>query len=170
MPGVSLRPFERSISELWRTAPTRLRKRASRPFTPEQRAVWEVFRDHKRLGTEAVPNVPLWIDEHELGYVLDFLLPEYGLNVQIDRWEPSFDEEEPPDVDIDAEPDHPYNEERKFALLECRGIESVHFWDDVVREFGGEEICAEVRKELGFGRPPWLTRMEGSLPSRIAPA
>ena len=157
LPGVSLRPVDRPIAELWRTAPGWLRRRASRPFTEAQREVWRVVRDPQRLGTEALPNVPFWIEEERVGYVLDFLLPEYGVNVQIDAWHPSYEEEELPAFDPVADPDHPYNEERTAVLGAC-GIEELRYWDGFVREFGADEVCAEIRRELGFGRPPWLSR------------
>ena len=169
MPLVSLKAVELPIAEFWERAPPALRERARQPMTPVQQALWEVIRDPKRLGTEAVAMVPAWVPEFEAGYVLHFLLPEYGVNVQIDPWLPEYEQEGLPDVDFDEDPDHPYNESREEDLREAFGIETVQFWDTAVLEMGAEEACNEIRRELGFGRPPWLERMSGAKPSKVPP-
>jgi len=169
LPLVSLQPVRLPISEFWKRAPPALRERARQPMTPLQKALWDVIRDPKRLGTEAVPMVPAWVEEYEAGYVMQFLLPEYGVNVQIDPWRPEYEKPELPDIDMEADPDNPYNESRDGDLCEAFGIETCHFWDTAVKEMGVEETCEEIRRELGFGRPPWLRRMEGAKPSRIPP-
>ncbi|HEX5135644.1 MAG TPA: hypothetical protein VFY93_01635 [Planctomycetota bacterium] len=95
--------------------------------------------------------------------------PGNGVNVQIDPWLPEYDQEELPDIDPDADPNNPYNESRDEDLREAFGIETCRFWDAAVREMGVEETCEEIRRELGFGRPPWLHRMSGAKPSRVPP-
>ncbi len=169
LPLVSLQTVKVPIAEFWERAPPALRERAKRRMTPVQQALWEVIRDPKRLGTEAVAMVPAWVPEYEAGYVLHFLLPEYGVNVQIDAWLPEYEQEELPDIDFDADPDNPCNESRDADLSEAFGIETVTFWDRAVLEMGVEEACEEIRRELGFGRPPWLERMAGSRPSKVPP-
>ncbi len=168
-PLVSLQPVRLPIAEFRERAPPALRERARQPMTPLQQALWEVIRDPKRLGTEAVAMVPAWVEEYEAGYVMHFLLPEYGVNVQIDPWLPEYEQEEFPDIDPDADPDNPHNESRDGDLCETFGIETVHFWDAAVREMGVQETCEEIRRELGFGRPPWLDRMSGAKPSKVPP-
>jgi hypothetical protein len=168
-PLVSLRCLKRPVEEFWATAPSWLQDRARLPMTPVQLALWEVIRDPARLGTAAVARVPAWVAEYEAGYVLHFLLPEYGVNVQIDPWKPEYEQEEPPDIDFDEDPDHPLNDSRDEDLLETFGIETVTFWDTAVLEMGAEETCEEIRRELGFGRPPWMQRIDGARPSKVAP-
>lgn len=169
MPLVSLQPIRQRLEEFWERAPPELRDRARRPMTPLQQELWEVIRDPKRLGTEAVAMVPAWVAEYEAGYVMHFLLPEYGVNVQIDPWLPEYEGEELPDVDTEADPDNPWNESRDDDLREIFGIETCRFWDAAVREMGVEETCEEIRRELGFGRPPWMRRMEGARSSKVPP-
>lgn len=168
MPLVSLKAVTLPVAEFWKRAPPALLERARLPMTPVQQALWEVIRDPKRLGTEAVAMVPAWVPEYEAGYVLHFLLPEFGVNVQVDPWLPEYEQEEPPDVDPDAEPDHPHNESREQDLSEAFGIETLRLWDTAVLEMGAEETCNEIRRELGFGRPPWLERMQDARPSKVA--
>jgi len=166
LPSVNLRPFRTPITELWKSAPHSLRQRASRPMRPAQKALWDVLRQPEQLGCPVHFNVPIWFPWEEVGtepgdevgYVLDFLIPEYGVNVQVDPWDPVFDSEGWPEFDFDAQPDHPYNEEREPILCECRGIETVRYWDQSVDEVGAEEICVELRRELGIGCPAWLKR------------
>lgn len=169
MPLVSLKALQMPIAEFWERAPPALLERARRAMTPVQQALWEVIRDPKRLGTEAVAMVPAWVPEYEAGYVLHFLLPEYGVNVQIDPWLPEYEAEEPPDVDFEEDPDHPCNDARDEDLREAFGIEPLRFWDTAVLEMGAEEACNEIRRELGFGRPPWLERISGARPSKVSP-
>jgi len=156
LPLVTLQPLQQSVEELRRAAPRWLRERAARPMSPAQQDVWQIIRHRDQLGTEAVAQVAVWIEDYELGYVLDFVLPEYGVNLQVSEWEPRYEQDELPEFDPAVTPDHPFNEERDDALRECLGIEVVSYWDTQVRELGPESVCDEIRKELGFGRPPWL--------------
>jgi len=77
----------------------------------------------------AVRRVPVWIPGPQVGYVLDFLLPEYRVRGQIDRWEAHFDDDEPDNFDFKAQPDHPFNDDRDGDLLDLHGIVVVHLWD-----------------------------------------
>lgn len=157
-PGVRLRPVRRSVAEFWAAAPRPLQKRARWAMTKAQWALWQFIRDPARLGTPAVARVPVWIPEHEAGFVLDYLLPESGVNVQLDRWRPEYLDDEFPPLDFEADPDNPWNDERDHLLAECCGIEVVHFWDAHVLDLGPEAICEEIRLELGIGRPATLRR------------
>lgn len=168
-PLVSLQPLRIPVEALRARAPAWLRDRARLPMTPVQHALWDVIRDPVRLGTAAAAMVPAWVEEYEAGYVMHFLLPEYGVNVQIDPWKPEYDKDELPDIDPDAEPDNPWNDSRDEDLCETFGIETLRFWDAAVLEMGVEETCAEIRRELGFGRPSWMQRMDGARPSKVAP-
>jgi len=157
-PGVELRPVRRTVAAFWAAAPPALQERARSGMTKAQSAVWEVIRDPARLGTAAVAKVPVWIPEHQVGFVLDYLLPESGVNVQLDPWRPEYLEDELPPLDFEADPDNPWNDERDDLLAECCGIEVVHFWDSFVDELGPEVILEEIRMELGIGRPATLRR------------
>jgi len=157
-PLVELKPVRVCLRQLWEAAPRPLQKRARWAMTREQQALWELIRDPARLGTVAVAKVPLWIPEVGVGYVLDFFLPESGVNVQLDRWRPEYLDDEEPEIDFEAEPDNPHNESREEDLRTFRGIEVLHFWDTEVSEAGPEVVLEEIRFELGIGRPPTLRR------------
>ena len=168
MPLVHLRPFETPIPELWAAAPSPLRKRATRPFRPLQGEVWKLLRDRRKFGAAVWPNVPVWVARYEVGYVLDFFLPKFGVNVQIEPWEPCFDNDVPPQIDIDAFPDHPLNFERPTVLQEI-GIETLSYYEDASDPQFARHVFGEIRRELGFGRPPWLRRHEFSSASTRCP-
>lgn len=153
LPGVDLRPFEVPLTELWDRAPAALQARAREPLGPVKRALFDAMRVPDALGTEVVARVPIWLPEYEVGYVLDFLFPEYGVNLQIDRWLP----ERPRTVDFSRDPDDPLNLQRDEDLREALGIETIHYWDVAVEEIL-DRFPDEIRKELGIGRPQWLRK------------
>jgi len=144
LPFVRLRPLRVAVARLRGTAPDWLKERAQARTDPLKRRVWDLLRDPKHVGTLAVAQVPVHLPEIGVGYVLDFLLPEYGVNVQIDGW----DDEEDPDG----------GEDRDRHLRDALGIETVRFWDVWVRE-NLDLLADEIRKELGIGRPAWLRRI-----------
>jgi len=160
-PDVCFRPVERPVAELRRTAPPFLRKLASRPLRPVQAKLWEVLRNRKRFGTEVVPNVPFWIPELGRGYLLDFLLPEYGFNVQTGRVHDVL-------VDETVLPLDPELEERTERLARA-GIVAAYYCEHCIAERGAESVAQQIRKELGFGRPPWLHRNPAYPRSKVAP-
>jgi hypothetical protein len=143
LPFVRLRPLRVPVARLRATAPDWLVERAAARTDPVRRLVWEVLRDPARVGTPAVAQVPAYLPALGRGYVLDFLLPEYGVNVQVDRW---------------GEEGTDDGEDRDFDLREALGIETVRFFDVWVRS-NLDLLAAEVRKELGIGRPAWLRRI-----------
>lgn len=156
LPGVQLRPFDVPLTELWERAPAALQARAREPLGPLKRALFDAMRVPKALGTEVVARVPIWVPEYEVGYVLDFLFPEYGVNLQIDAYDPRIDEDEDfpfEELDFDAEPDHPHNHDRDAILREALGIEVLHYWDCGVEEMGLAVMTRELRYDLGIGRP-----------------
>lgn len=143
LPFVRLRPLRVPVARLRATAPDWLRERAEARRDALRLGVWDLLRDPAHVGTPAVAGVPAYLPELGRGYVLDFLLPEYGVNVQVDRWE-------------DEESDD--GEDRDFDLREALGIETVRFFDVWVRE-NLDQLAGEIRKELGIGRPAWLRRI-----------
>ncbi len=147
------KPLSIEITELTASAPPELRRRAARQPAEWTERLWEEIRDPGRLGCVAVRRVPVWIPGPRVGYVLDFLLPEYSINVQIDRWEAHFDHDEPDDFNFVAQPDHPFNDDRDSDLLDLHGIVVVHLWDLAVANDGVAAACREIRLELGIDRP-----------------
>lgn len=143
LPFVRLRPLRVAVARLRYSAPEWLQERALARTDPLRRRAWEAIRDPARLGTPATSQVPVHLPDVGRGYVLDFLFPEFGVNVQIDRW----DDDDDPDA----------GEERDGHLREAYGIETVRFWDVWVRE-NLDLLADEIRKELGIGRPAWLRR------------
>ncbi len=143
LPFVRLRPLRVPVARLRATAPDWLRERAEARQDALRLRVWDLLRDPAHVGTPAVAGVPAYLPGLGRGYVLDFLLPEYGVNVQIDRWE-------------DEERDD--GEERDFDLREAYGIETVRFFDVWVKG-NLDQLAGEIRKELGIGRPAWLRRI-----------
>jgi len=143
LPFVRLRPLKVPVARLRASAPDWLRERAEARDVPLRRRVWDVLRDPARVGTPAVAHVPAYLPQLRRGYVLDFLLPEYGVNVQVDRW----DGEETDD-----------GEDRDSDLREALGIETVRFFDVWVRD-NLDLLAGELRKELGIGRTAWLRRI-----------
>ena len=152
LPGVELKPLCKPVSFFHASAPGALRSRIL-PLAGAKLATWLLLRDRARLGTEAVAQVPIFIPEWELGYVCDFLLPEYSVNVQIDPYVE--DEPDVLDVDFEEEPDHAWNLDREQALRDAFGIEPLHYYDRCVLE-NPDRFVAELRKELGIGRPGWI--------------
>ncbi|MGQ0614122.1 MAG: hypothetical protein ACT4PV_10335 [Planctomycetaceae bacterium] len=152
LPGVELKPLRKPVSFFHATAPAALKARIA-PLEGAKLAAWRLLQNRARLGTEAVAQVPIFIPEWELGYVCDFLLPEYGVNVQIDPWV----EDEPDDLVIDftREPDHAWNLEREGALRDAFGIEQLGYYDHCVLN-DPDLFLDELRKELGIGRPGWI--------------
>lgn len=146
LPFVRLRPLRVPVARLRHSAPEWLQDRARARTDPLRGQVWDLLRDTARVGTPAASQVPVHLPEVGRGYVLDFLLPEYGVNVQIDRWN-----DEQPD------PDDAWSENRDGDLRAAYGIETVRFWDVWVRE-NLDLVVNEIRKELGIGRPAWLRR------------
>jgi len=156
LPGVDLRPFEVPLTERWDRAPAALQARAREPLGPVKRALFDAMRVPDALGTEVVARVPIWLPEYEVGYVLDFLFPEYGVNLQIDVYDRRLEESDDFDLDqldFEAEPDHPYNDARDSDLREAFGIEVLHYWDCGVEEMGPATTIRELRYDLGIGRP-----------------
>lgn len=145
VPLVHLRPLRVPVERLRRSAPDWLKERATARMDPLRVRVWEILRDPAHVGTLATPLVPVHLPEVGRGYVLDFLLPEYGLNVQVERW----DDETPADA---------WDEHRDTDLRERLGIETIRFWDVWV-ERNLDLLAGELRKELGIGRPAWLRRI-----------
>jgi very-short-patch-repair endonuclease len=143
LPFVRLHPLRVPVARLRASAPDWLRERAEARTDPLRRRVWDLLRDPAHVGTPAVAQVPVFLTAVRRGYVLDFLLPEYGVNVQVDRWD-------------DGECDD--GEDRDADLRDELGIETVRFWDVWVRE-NLDLLAGEIRKELGIGRPPWLRRI-----------
>lgn len=143
LPFVRLRPLRVPVARLRATAPDWLRERAEARQDALRLRVWDLLRDPAHVGTPAVAGVPAYLPGLGRGYVLDFLLPEYGVNVQIDRWE-------------DEERDD--GEERDFDLREAYGIETGRFFDVWVKG-NLDQLAGEIRKELGIGRPAWLRRI-----------
>lgn len=143
LPFVRLRPLQVPVARLRATAPEWLLERAAARADALRALVWDVLKDPANVGTPAVAQVPVHLPERGRGYVLDFLLPEYAVNVQIDRW----DDEGADD-----------GEDRDVDLREVLGIETVRFFDVWVRE-NLDLLAGEVRKELGIGRPMWLRRI-----------
>ena len=146
LPYVRLRPLRVPVARLRCSAPDWLQDRARARTDPLRQRVWDLLRDPANVGTPAVAQVPAHLPDVKRGYVLDFLLPEYGVNVQIDRWN-----DEQPD------PDDAWDEHRDDDLREALGIETIRFWDVWVRDNLGQ-VVDEIRKELGIGRPAWLRR------------
>ena len=146
-------PLPTDIPELRAAAPTALIARAARSPREWTERLWEEILDPRRLGCVAVRRVPVWIPGPQVGYVLDFLLPEYSVNVQIDRWEAHFDDDEADNFDFRAQPDHPFNDDRDGDLLDLHGIVVVHLWDLAVANDGVAAACREIRLELGIDRP-----------------
>ncbi len=144
LPDVRLRPLRVPVERLRHSAPEWLRDRARARTDPLRQQVWELLRDPARVGTPAAARVPVHLAEVGRGYVLDFLLPEYGVNVQIDRWD-----DDAPDAD------DLWSEHRDGDLREALGIETIRFFDVWVKE-NLDLLADEIRKELGLGRPPWL--------------
>jgi hypothetical protein len=142
LPFVRLRPLRVAIARLRHSAPEWLRERAQARTDPLRQRAWDVLKDPAAVGTPAVAQVPVHLPDHGAGYVLDFLFPEYGVNVQIDAWDGG-DEGDPDD------------EDRDLRLREAHGIETIRFWDVWVRE-NLDLLAGEIRKELGIGRPSWL--------------
>ena len=169
-PLASLKPLARPVSWFWDRAPAWLVERARRPFTEIQAGLWEALRDPDRIGTEVLARVPIWIPQYEVGYVLDFLIPEYSVNLQIDEWREEFLADEAPEFDFEAEPDHPENFGRSEDLRQAFGIEPISYYDTTVRDWGVEVTIEEVRRDLGFGRPAWMQRMPSSKPCHLPPA
>jgi hypothetical protein len=145
MPFVRLKPLRVPVERLRHSAPPWLAERATARMDPLRVRVWEILRDPARVGTLATPLVPAYLPEVGRGYVLDFLLPEYGLNVQVERWE-------------DDAPSDPWDEHRDNDLRDALGIETLRFWDVWVAE-NLDQLAGEIRKELGIGRPAWLRRV-----------
>ena len=144
LPFVRLKPLRVPVERLRCSAPPWLVERAMARMDPLRVRAWEILRDPARVGTLATALVPVHIPEVGRGYVLDFLLPEYGLNVQIDRWE-------------DDAPGDPWDEHRDSDLRNALGIETIRFWDVWVVD-NLDQLAGEIRKELGIGRPAWLRR------------
>jgi hypothetical protein len=145
MPFVRLQPLRVPVERLRHSAPPWLAERAMARMDPLRVRVWELLRDPARVGTLATALVPVHMPEVGRGYVLDFLLPEYGLNVQVERWE-------------DDAPSDPWDEHRDADLRNALGIETLRFWDVWVVE-NLDQLALEIRKELGIGRPAWLRRV-----------
>lgn len=145
LPRVQLKPLRVTVGRLRSSAPEWLKERAQARTDPIRQRVWDVLRDPAQVGTPAAAQVPVHIPESGRGYVLDFLLPEYGVNVQIDRWAA----DEPPD------PDDAWNEDRDGDLRGALGIETIRYWDVWVKQ-SLDQLAEEIRKELGIGRPAWL--------------
>jgi hypothetical protein len=145
MPFVRLKPLRVPVERLRHSAPPWLAEQAMARMDPLRVRVWELLRDPASVGTLATPLVPVHLPDVGRGYVLDFLLPEYGLNVQIERWE-------------DEAPGDPWDEHRDGDLRDALGIETLRFWDVWVVE-NLDQLAGEIRKELGIGRPAWLRRV-----------
>jgi len=153
LPSVNLKPLEISVVELWNRAPPWLCEKARAPMGPLHAGLWRLLGDPAVFGTEAFSRVPLWVPDEQVGYVLDFLIPEFSVNVQISPWQ---EEEEFDEIDFEVDPDNSWNCARDEDLRRIAGIETTGYWDVIVKEIGYVEACREVRKDLGFGRPPWL--------------
>ncbi len=146
LPTVRLRPLRVPVARLRSSAPEWLKDRARARIDPLRERVWDLLRDPTRVGTPAAAQVPVHLPDVGRGYVLDFLLPEYGVNVQIDAW----DDERP-------DPDDTWSEDRDGDLRAAFGIETIRFWD-VWLKGNLDLVVDEIRKELGIGRPAWLHR------------
>lgn len=153
LPLVWLRPLKVPVERLRHSAPEWLRERAEARTDPLRQRLWEVLRDPRRVGTPAVAQVPVYLPRWDTGYVCDFLFPEFGVNLQIDRWLP----ERPRTVDFSRDPDDPLNLQRDEDLREALGIETIHYWDVAVEEIL-DRFPEEIRRELGIGRPTWLRK------------
>jgi len=145
LPFVRLRPLRIPVARLRGSAPAWLADRAEARTDALKQRVWDVLRDPARVGTPAVAQVPVHLP-NGAGYVLDFLFPEYGVNLQIDRWED------------DGTEDPEDSEDRDWHLREALGIETIRFWDVWVKD-NLDLLPDEIRKELGIGRPGWLRRI-----------
>jgi hypothetical protein len=150
LPLVWLRPLRVPVERLRRSAPEWLQERAGTRTSPLKQRVWEMLRDPSRLGTPAVAQVPVYLPREDVGYVLDFLFPEYGVNLQINRWSADGRPAAP-------DPDDALNMQRDEDLRRALGIETIHYWDACVEEHF-EHFAEEIRKELGIGRPQWLRK------------
>jgi hypothetical protein len=149
LPLVWLRPLRVPVERLRHSAPEWLHERARARSGPLRQRVLELLRDPARVGTAVVAQVPVWLPRRQVGYVLDFLFPEYGVNLQIDSW-----------AEVEArtgDPDHAWNLERDEDLRGAHGIETLHYWDVAVAEVL-DRFPEEVRMELGIGRPRWLRK------------
>ena len=114
-----------------------------------------LLRNTSMLRSRCRSTLAGWIHPSPSGLIT--ILPEFGVNVQIDQWEPCFDALEPPNIDIELSPDHPLNYERPTVLEEV-GIEALSFYEDLADPGFARDVMSEIRCELGFGRPPWLQR------------
>src|SRR5262245_16637153 len=83
LPFVRLEPLRVPVEKLRRSAPDWLAERASARMDPLRQRVWGVLRDPAHVGTPAAGFVPVHLPDVGRGHVLDFLLPEYGVNVQV---------------------------------------------------------------------------------------
>jgi len=156
LPGVVLAPIEVPLSEFWDRAPAALQARAREPLGPIGWALLEGMRTPGVLDTEVIARVPVWVARHGIGFVLDFLFPEYGVNIQVDAWEPRYLDDDVSwmdELDFDAEPDHPCHDDRDAYLNEELGIECLHFWDIGIEQMGIPVALQEFRYTLGIGRP-----------------
>ena len=152
-PSVTLKPLEVPVAALWSRAPPWLCEKARAPMGPLHAALWRFLGDPVHFGTEVLARIPLWVADEQVGYLLDFLIPEFSVNVQIPSWK---EEDASTELDFEIDPDNAWNPARAEDLRRAAGIETTVYWDSAVREIGIEETCREIRKDLGFGRPAWL--------------
>jgi hypothetical protein len=146
LPLIWLRPLRVPVERLRHSAPDWLRERAEARSSPLRRGVLDALRG---VGTAVVPQVPVWLPQRGVGYVLDFLFPEYGVNLQLDSWAEA--------ENGDKDPDHAWNLVRDEDLRAAHGIETLHYWDVAVAEML-DHFPEEIRRELGIGRPRWLRK------------
>jgi hypothetical protein len=142
MAGARLRPLKTPLAEHIRRAPARLKAQV-KPLTPLEDRLWAMLKDPARLGTEAVPKVPIWIPELNTGYVVDFLLPQVSVAIVI---------EPPESTGEDDDPDEAARTEALIAMCEDlreEGIETISFYPEWI-ERDPEAVLEDIRVESGL--------------------
>ncbi len=129
-----LGPLETPLEEhVARAPPWLAQEAASRP--PPTSPFHRMLRD--RLGAEVAFHAPIFLPELRAGYVLEFLLPQYGLSIEIGDGEPE---------DLDAL-ERIVN--RDNDLMAYEGILTLRFPPEQVRDDPGR-VLRQIRECLGL--------------------
>jgi len=129
-----LGPLETPLDAHIARAPAWLTRQAANrppPTTPFHR----LLRD--RLGAEIAFHVPVFLPEIGAGYVLEFLLPQYGVSIEIG-------EDQPDDLDMLE-----WIVNRDNDLMAYEGIMTLRFPPERVRDHP-ERVLREIRECLGL--------------------
>ncbi len=130
-----LGPLETTLEEHIARAPDWLRRQAAgRP--PPTTAFHRLLRE--RLGVEIAFHVPVFLPDLRAGYVLEFLLPQYGVSIEIG-------EDQPDDLDMLE-----WMVNRDNDLMAYEGILTLRFPPERVRDHP-DLVLHEIRECLGLG-------------------